>query len=136
MPGGYTRFDGNQVRTGAWNTSRSCQFIVSLDDLSYQGNQAMSYRTGALFANAYLGGATVRACGNRLAERGEATQMSLYSLAVRMNDTSLNQGDHCIVSTDMNAAMPEVHVGNQVLNPGALCRSLNMISDLMFKAKG
>jgi hypothetical protein len=53
-----------------------------------------------------------------------------------MNDTSLNQGDHCIIATCESAAIPVVPVGNQVLNPGKLCPVLNRLADLMFKVQG
>ncbi len=137
MPGGYTQFNDNQVRTGAYNNSFCCQAIVSMDDVSYQTNQAYSYRPGALIANAFVFGSSLRASANRLSESGQdTTLMSLYSLAMRMNNSSFNQADHCIIATDMNTAMPEVQDGNQILHPGKLCRSFNMISDVMFKAQG
>ena len=136
MPGGYTLFADNQSRTGSSNRSVTCHALVALDDLGYQGNQSYSYRIGNLFSNAYLLGGTLRASGNRLSEAGAETLMSLYSLGMRMNDTSLNQGDHCIVATDMNPAIAVAQVGNQVLHPSRLCNGLNMISDLMFKAQG
>lgn len=136
MPGGYTQFNDNQVRTGGLNTSFACQAILSMDDVAYQANQCYSYRTGNLIANAIVFASTLRASGNRLSEAGPETLMSLYTLAMKMNNTTFNQGDHCIIATDQNPAMPEIQTGNQVLFPGALCRSLNMVSDLMFKAQG
>jgi hypothetical protein len=136
MPGGYTLFADNQSRTGSSNRSVTCHALVALDDLGYQGNQSYSYRVGNLFSNAYLLGGTLRASGNRLSEAGAETLMSLYSLGMRLNDTSLNQGDHCIVATDMNPAIAVAQVGNQVLHPSRLCNGLNMISDVMFRAQG
>ncbi|HEX6827456.1 MAG TPA: hypothetical protein VF104_00600 [Burkholderiales bacterium] len=136
MPGGYTQFNDNQVRTGGLNTSFTCQAILSMDDVAYQANQCYSYRTGNLMANAMVFASSLRASGNRLSEAGPETLMSLYTLAMKMNNTTFNQGDHCIIATDQNPAMPEIQTGNQVLFPGALCRSLNMVSDLMFKAQG
>ncbi|HEX9179519.1 MAG TPA: hypothetical protein VF859_03930, partial [Burkholderiales bacterium] len=136
MPGGYTQFNDNQVRTGGLNTSFACQAILSMDDVAYQANQCYSYRTGNLMANALVFASSLRASGNRLSEAGPETLMSLYTLAMKMNNTTFNQGDHCIIATDQNPAMPEIQTGNQVLFPGALCRSLNMVSDLMFKAQG
>ena len=77
-----------------------------------------------------------RSTGNRLSEAGAETLLSLYTLGARMNNTTFNQGDHCIVATDQNPSMAVVQVGNQVLNPSSLCASVNMISDVMFKARG
>ena len=73
---------------------------------------------GATSSSAAL---TVRATGNRLSKRGRKTLLSLLTLGSRMNNTSLNQGDHCIVAVDQNPAMATVQLGNQVLNPSDPC---------------
>ncbi len=136
LPGGYMLFADNQSRTGTSNRSYTSHLIVAMDDLGYQGNQSYNYRTGNILANAFLFAGTVRATGNRLSEAGAETLLSLYTLGARMNNTSFNQGDHCIVATDQNPSMGVVQFGNQVLRPSSLCASVNMISDLMFKARG
>jgi len=136
LPGGYTLFAHNQSRTGTSNRSFTSHLIAALDDLGYQGNVSYNYRTGNILANAFLFAGTVRASGNRLSEAGAETLLSLYTLGARMNNTTLNQGDHCIVATDQNPLMPVVQLGNQVLHPSSLCASTNMISDVMFKARG
>lgn len=136
LPGGYTLFADNQSRTGTSNRSFTSHLIAALDDLGYQGNQSYNYRTGNILANAYLFAGTVRATGNRLSEAGAETLLSLYTLGARMNNTTFNQGDHCIIATDQNPTIAVVQVGNQVLHPSSLCASVNMISNVMFKARG
>src|SRR6185369_9786644 len=121
LPGGNVLFDDNQSRTGPLNRSTVCQWIASLDDIGYQGNQSTSERAGNLFANVFLGAATLRAIGNRMSELGPETLMSLFTLTQRLNDTSLNQGDHCIIAINQDTSLAEVQLGNQVLNPGPLC---------------
>ncbi|RZI84285.1 MAG: hypothetical protein EOP38_09565 [Rubrivivax sp.] len=136
FPPGPVMFNDNQSRTGLSNTSTACQVIATLDDLAYQDNQSASLRNGNLFTNGLLMGNTVRATNNRLSERGPETLLSLFTLGVRLVNTSFNQGDHCIVAVDMNPAMAEVKVGNQVLNPNALCASRNGVATLLFKPHG
>jgi len=137
LPGGFTLFADNQARTGTSNRSVTSQFIVALDDIGYHGNQSYNYRTaGHVFANVLLNGGTLRATDNRLSESGSETLLSLYTLGARMNNTTFNQGDHCIVATDQNPSLAVVQVGNQVLHPSSICLSVNQISDVMFKARG
>jgi hypothetical protein len=107
-----------------------------MDDLSWQQNQSFSLHTNNLLTNALLYGNTLRATANRLSERGQETQTSLMTLGVRLNNTSFNQGDHCIVAEDQNPAMAEVQYGNQVLNPGPACQSRSQVTALLFKPQG
>jgi len=136
LPAGNVMFNDNQSRTGASNTSVTCHVIVTLDDLAYQDNQSFSQGSANLFSNALLFGLTLRATGNRLGERSADTLLSLLSLGSRLNNTSLNQGDHCIIALDMNPAVGEVKLGNQVLNPGTLCTSRNTVASILFKPHG
>lgn len=136
FPAGNVLFSDNQSRTGPGNTSVTCHTVATLDDLGWQQNQSFSLRSGNLLSNALLYGNTLRATANRLSERGEETQLSLLTLGVRLNNTSFNQGDHCIVAEDQNPAMAEVQYGNQVLNPGPLCQSRSLVTALLFKPQG
>ena len=136
FPAGNVLFSDNQSRTGPGNTSVTCHTVATLDDLGWQQNQSFSLRSGNLVSNALLYGNTLRATANRLSERGEETQLSLLTLGVRLNNTSFNQGDHCIVAEDQNPAMAEVQYGNQVLNPGPLCQSRSLVTALLFKPQG
>lgn len=135
LPGGYTQFIDNQVRIGSGNTSTVCNLIAAADDLEFEGNQSYSFRTKTFFANTMLYGSTVRAIGNRFRELSAETSMSLWTLGQQMNTTSLNQADHCIIASDANPNLPVVQNGNLVLNANR-CQSFNMISDLVFKARG
>lgn len=135
MPGGYTQFSDNQVRTGRLNTSFNCQAIISMDDVAYHANQCYSYRTGNLFANVTVFGGSLRASGNRLSEAGQETLLSLYTLAMNMNNTTLNQGDHCIIATGRNPAMPVIQTHNQMPFPSQ-CQETNRVSDRMFITHG
>ena len=136
FPAGNVMFSDNQSRSGQSNTSATCHSIVTLDDLAYQDNQSFSLRSGNLVSNALLYGNTLRATGNRMSERGPETLLSLLTLGVRLNNTSFNQGDHCIVANDMNPAMAEVKAGNQVLNINALCASRSIVAAILFKPHG
>lgn len=135
LPPSNVIFSDNQLRTGRRNTSATCQMIGSIDDLAYQDNQSFSLAEEDLFANAYLYGDTLRATGNRLGERARSVQQSLLSLGVRLNNTSFNQGDHCVIATATAPGTAEVTVGNQVLTPGPRCQTLSQIVAGLFKAK-
>lgn len=136
LPGGNVMFNDNQSRTGLSNTSLTCHIVATMDDLAYQSNQSSSLREVKLFANAMLMASTLRATNNRFSERGANTMVSLFALGIKLVNASFNQGDHCIVANDMNPAMAEVKVGNQVLNPNALCASRSTISGILFKPHG
>jgi hypothetical protein len=116
LPRGITKFSDNQSRTGASNISRTCHIIGTFDDLSYQDNQSLSARRGALWSNAFLAAVTLRAIGNRFVEAGTGKQMSLVTIAALMNTTALNQGDHGIVAVNLNSSVTTVPLGNLVLH--------------------
>jgi hypothetical protein len=121
LPRGYTMFNDNQSRTGAANISAISHVIATLDDLGYQDNQSHNARRDGVWCNALLAAFTLRATGNRLIEAGPETLVSLLTVGSRMNNTSFNQGDHCILAVDQNPAMATVQLGNQVLYPNDLC---------------
>ena len=130
---GMTMFNHNQSQTGPANAATACHLVYSLDDVAYQDNQTVQQQATPVFANALVVGNTLRACGNRLRETHRSSLMSLFTLAVRANNTSFNQGDHCIIATDQNPGMPEIQAGNQVLFPSSLCARVNMTTALLFK---
>ena len=133
LPLGMTMFNHNQSQTGPANAATACHLVYSLDDVAYQDNQSVSQQATPVFANALVAGTTLRATGNRLREAHRSSLMSLFTLAVRANNTSFNQGDHCIIATDQNPGMPEIQAGNQVLFPSSLCARVNMTTALLFK---
>jgi hypothetical protein len=133
LPLGMTMFNNNQSQTGPAHAAIACHLVYSLDDVAYQDNQSVSQQSTQVFANALVAGTTLRATGNRLRESNRSSLMSLFTLAVRANNTSFNQGDHCIIATDQNPGMPEIQAGNQVLFPSSLCARVNMTTALLFK---
>jgi len=133
LPSGNTMFDDNQSRTGPAHRAAGCHLVLSFDDVSYQDNQSYSAQASTVFANVMVVASTLRAVGNRLSERNSETLMSLWTLAQRANNTSMNQADHCIIATDANPGMPEILTGNQVLFPSSLCARVNMTNALLFK---
>jgi hypothetical protein len=136
LPPGNTQFNDNQSRTGSAHQAVASHLLMCLDDLSYQDNQSVSLQAGTVFANALLLSDTLRASGNRWKESQPDTLMSLMSLGARANNSSFNQGDHCIIVLDSNPGMAEVQQGNQVLNPSSLCSRVNMTGALLVKPLG
>lgn len=134
LPGGATQFNCNQVRAGALQQAPLTQLLLSFDDLGFADNQVYTDQSAPVFANTLIWAASLRATGNRLRERAAASNLSLLTISSRMNNTSFNQGDHCIVSQDSDPNPPHtVQSGNQVLFPSAVCARLNMITALLFK---
>ncbi len=134
LPRGGLMFNANQVRAGAAHTAPVTCLVAGYDDLGFEGNQCRSEQTGRVYANTVLAAATLRATGNRLREAAGRASLSLLTIASRANNTSFNQGDHCIVAQDTDPAPPAtVQTGNQVLQPGPVCNRFNMITALLFK---
>jgi hypothetical protein len=134
LPVGATLFNDNQVRAGVAHRSPVTQLLIGYDDVGFGMNQCHTDQAANVFANTFIVAATLRAIGNRLRERAATTNLSLLTIATRANDTSLNQGDHCIVAQDTDPSPPAtVQAGNQVMLPGKVCASLNMITALLFK---
>ncbi|HUG25732.1 DUF6519 domain-containing protein, partial [Piscinibacter sp.] len=96
LPFGAVLFNDNQVRAGAAHTSPLAQLLVGYDDVGFDANQCYTDQAGNVFANALVLGTSLRATGNRLRERSPLTAMSLLTISSRANNTSFNQGDHCI----------------------------------------
>ena len=124
LPGGETLFDDNYVRLGIGNRSMTSQMLIAVDDLGYASNTSSVYRSDPFFANAMLLADSVRATASRFREDVQRT-LSLYTQALRMNMTAMNQADHCIVALPQAgaAALPTVDEPNQVID-FAQCRQL------------
>jgi uncharacterized protein DUF6519/parallel beta helix pectate lyase-like protein len=131
LPAGYTQFAQNQVRTGRANASFLSQAIAVTDDLDYAGNQCYNLKPGYLLSNAMLWAVTVRASGSRFRESSSQALLSLFTLSVRLNATTFNQGDHCIIVVNADPAYPEQQPGNQVVHR-TLCAGLNQIAEFLF----
>lgn len=118
LPNGNVLYNSNQIRVGPANTSFFSQLIYSADDVGFDGNQSDNLKTGTLISNTFLYGATTRASDNRFKEvTGQEDQvwMSLFSLTRLMNNTTANQGDHCIIVVNLDPRWPKFDAGNQVL---------------------
>lgn len=134
LPVGPLMFNDNQSRAGAAHRAPVMQLLVGYDDVSFAGNQCQTEQAGNLYANTLVMAASLRACGNRLREPRAKTNLSLLTISGRANNTSFNQGDHCIVAQDTDPSPPAtVQSGNQVLLASALCARFNMITALLFK---
>ena len=131
---GNTLFNDNQTSVGSFNESITSQLVVSMDDIGFDGNQSESRKSGSLFSNTLLLAATLRAGDNRLkevadGERGQAL-MSLLTLTGWLNNTTNNQGNHCIVAANSDLSRQVVDTGNQVLlAQSESCQSLQNYAD-------
>jgi len=135
LPMGSTTYCDNQSRTGTAVRSLSAQLLAVADDLDYAHNQSRNVQSAGLLSNVLLYGATLRATGNRMSEASAETPLSLASLANRLNATTYNQADHCIIVIGTDTTYPEVQDGNMVLD-NTRCRSLNMVAELLLKQRG
>lgn len=101
LPSGTILFDNNQVTldmlTPGIQVAISSQLLVSLDDVSYTGNQAeCTSFFDILYCDVGLVGATVRTCNNRFQEGFTLTPCSLFSYGF-MNTVVANQATHCLI---------------------------------------
>ncbi len=126
LPNGNTLFNNNQTYLGLANTSFISQFIVSADDIGFDSNQSDALGRGLQLSdkirftiNTWVWGATLRANSNRFKEGGvsqNSVQVSLITLSTLMNNTTNNQGDHCIFAFNTAPRRPAFAPGNQVLD--------------------
>jgi hypothetical protein len=129
LANGNTLFNGNQTLVGSNNTSATSQLILSTADIGFDGNQSDNLKRGFLFSNTLLLGPTLRASDNRLKEAGDDGDedpvfTSLLTLTGMLNNTTNNQGDHCIIAFNQDSQRPAIESGNQELPAGAgQCRS-------------
>ncbi len=142
LPSGNILFSNNQICL----TYARCLFSLAVstkDDLVFRGNQSDVLGGLVLPCNTLLQSLTVRASDNRFKEIGVSMplslfsggmtrvresgarllQLSLLSISFIMNNTTDNQGDHCIVAVNAYPQKPAIDTGNQTLLP-ADCRAL------------
>jgi hypothetical protein len=149
LPDGNTLFNDNQTRLGPRTRSAIAQLIITTDDLGFDGNQCDMMPTLENLAftaiapglaqtpfvsliNTVLVGYTLRATDSRfketLVEQFRLRALSLLSISYTLNNTTTNQGNHCIIAASLlEAAYParnmRVSEGNQSLfYPIGLCR--------------
>ncbi|WP_017296927.1 DUF6519 domain-containing protein [Nodosilinea nodulosa] len=139
LPNGHTLFNSNQTRQGLDHQSLIAQMLWTADDLGFDGNQAEALPPGlplsdtiSALINTALLGATLRASDNRLKEplRSSKTslQFSLLTLTTLMNTTTMNQGSHCIVASNLTPGRDAIAKGNQVLDE-SFCPRFNETQD-------
>ncbi len=102
LPSGQVLYANNQTTlnllTSGIEVSLSSQLIVSLDDVSYIGNQSeCTSFLDVVFIDAGLVGATVRTCNNRFQSGFTGMLYSLVSFGF-MNTTMGNQATHCLIA--------------------------------------
>ncbi len=94
--------------------------LISLDDVSVQGNQVVADVTpDKLFSDMWCISATLRVNGNNLSEPAGSTLFSHVGVASLMNTTTSNQAVHCILA----AAPQNVDLNNIVMFP-AICKRI------------
>jgi hypothetical protein len=134
LPTGVTLFNSNQSHLGANASTLTAQLIWTNDDLGFQGNQSVALTQGivlsnqvSLFANTLLVGQTMRAEASRFKEpvvqRDQSRKFSLLTLTSLLNNTSNNQGDHCIIAVNTDVTRPVQATGNQIVD-ATFCASL------------
>jgi len=130
FPNGNTLFNNNQTRVGIQNTSLTSQWIFSVDDIGFDGNQSeelggrrLSDRVILFAVNTVLWATSLRASDSRLKEildvdKRTVVRFSMITLSTLMNNTTNNQGDHCIFAFNASAVASPARVfeGNQVLD--------------------
>ncbi len=124
LPDGNTMFSNNQTYLGKDSESIAVQLIITSDDLSFEGNQSDMLSSGfqlnanERFAfNTLLDALTLRARGNGFKEPFDSMlKLSLYSKTTVLNNTSDNQGYHCIVAVNKESSRPVFDFNNQVID--------------------
>ena len=135
LPGGEVLYNSNQLRIGTNHKSAMATFIVTLDDLGFDGNQSTVLRPDLLVTNALCLAFSLRATDNRFRERTRQAYFSLvtigYGLAtaarlIAMNTTANNQGDHCIIPLSNGSSIGGLPVidDNNLEITSALCKRL------------
>ncbi|HEX2964298.1 MAG TPA: right-handed parallel beta-helix repeat-containing protein, partial [Syntrophorhabdaceae bacterium] len=125
---GNVLFNSNQVRVGSANKSFT-SLIIFAEDIGFEGNQSDNLSVGmrTLKVNTLLRAYTLRASNNRFKEPGETqenqTLLSLNAVSDLMNNTTNNQGDHCILVQILDSDLL-VDFGNLVLSDREQCDRL------------
>jgi len=124
LPGGETLYDDNFARLDVVNRSIVCQALLCMDDLSYGSDTSSVMRRDPLFCNTLLVADSLRATAGRLREDAVRT-LSMVSMAIRGNITTLNQADHCIVALPPRTVAHTPHtvdIPNHIFDD-TLCRN-------------
>jgi hypothetical protein len=142
FPDGDILFNSNQSWLGPQAETFGSQFIRADSDICFNGNQSIALTEGqvagnlSLFLNTSLSGQTVRATDNRFKEPPATLQPflrgSLSTQSQLLNNTSNNQGDHCIFAGNQDPdPLKLVKVGNQVVDPTSCDRIAGVVDSVM-----
>jgi len=114
-------FADNQTRLWMNRTNFSSSIaIVTLNDLAFDNNQSEVMLDSNLTINTWLRANTLRAGYNRFVEPDKNYRLSLLTMGSLMNNTSNNQGDHCIISAIQGNDEKMIYTGNVTLSSNCL----------------
>ncbi len=135
LPSGNVLFSNNQttldLRAPEINFALSSQFIASLDDVSYVGNQSeCTSLLDIVFANTVIYAVTVRTNDNRFQEGITKALYSLFSYGF-MNTATTNQATHCLQV--LGPLAYRVFAGNTVLIPQAVLFTIKVSCEENFE---
>ena len=137
---GMTLFNDNQIRlesvlggSGPFGAPASIQ-IISLDDICFDANQSVVVdpraASAAFLSNTILFARTLRATSSRFREILGQTLASSLITGGGVNNTSANQGDHCIfVVGPANATIPTPIDFNQVIDRTLCAPFVGIVND-------
>ena len=130
IPRGNVLFNNNQIRIGPEHISLISIYLLSDDDIGFIDNESDCqdlYQN--LVVNSFILGTVVRAFNNRLKETNSISDgrlvFSLGTFSMVMNITADNQGDDCIIASNIIHSPSEVPVierDNQVLHQNKYCQ--------------
>lgn len=125
--GGPINFASNQTFLGMNATSFTSQTIYTPNDLAFVNNQSevLTIPNANLGSNTLLWANTLRVSLSRFKEQDyDEKQVSLVTLSSKMNNTSDNQGDHCIIAAIKGSEERLFYLGNVSFHQKA-CNALN-----------
>lgn len=123
---GHVLFEGNETRVESTGAARWVQAIQTRGDLIFSANHSRVDGSCATNTQLYAKKA-LNASRNRFEEPGGA-DMSLTSHANLVNDTSHNQGDHCIEASGLGQL---VDSPNQVLDTTLCPERAEIVGQIM-----
>jgi hypothetical protein len=151
---GDTLFNGNRTCLSFGDRTIFSQLITTQDDLGFADNQSDVLAEQGLLINSLLYAPTLRASNSRFKEpaslgklgRGQDSgsgsettgsgaagggvqaKLSLLAISLFLNNTTFNQGNHCIMAFNVDPRNPEVDAGNlAITQPAGWCRAAKPI---------
>jgi len=103
--------------------STTSHYIYTDYSLCFGSNHITCWNSN-IRRNTFLKAFTIRACENCFEEKNNTNTISLISLSTKMNITSNNQADNCIIVCNKDIPPPPVASGNLVLNNPNRCKEI------------